>query len=186
MQDLMIDLETLGTSANAPVISLGAAYFDINTKQMGDTFYMVCDVADQIDSRIRPVDADTIKFWMHQSGAAKRVFKEGHQPTKVVLETFRKWVMEHAGSKAASFSTKVKPWGNGSSFDITIMETLFDDYKVAVPWAFWQVMDLRTYRRFIGKGAKVPKLEGVEHNALDDCINQINYVFEHSGNLNNV
>ena len=44
---------------------------------------------------------------------------------------------------------------------------------------FYNIMDLRTFRRFVGNGAKVPKLEGTNHNALDDCINQINYMFEH-------
>ena len=175
----MIDLETLGTNVDAPIISIGAAYFDIDKKQIGDTFYMVCDVADQMDSKIRFADASTIKWWMQQSGAAKAVFKDGHKPTKEVLETLRQWIMTHAGSKAQT-TNKCIVWGNGSSFDITLMETLFKAYDVVVPWRFWNVMDLRTFRRFVAKGAKVQKLEGTDHNALDDSINQINFIFEHS------
>lgn len=178
MQDLMIDLETLGTGVDAPIISIGAAYFDIETKQIGDTFYMVCDVADQMDTKVRHADSSTIKWWMSQGNAAKQVFKDGHKPTKEVLETLRQWVMTHAGSKAKS-TKKCLPWGNGSSFDITLMETLFKDYGVDCPWLYYNVMDLRTFRRFVAKGAKVQKLEGTNHNALDDAVNQINFVFEH-------
>lgn len=181
----MIDLETIGTNVDAPIISIGAAFFDIEKKTVGDTFYLVCDVADQIDSKVRFADASTIKWWMSQGNAAKQVFKDGHKPTKEVLELLRQWIMTHAGSKATK-TNKVKVWGNGSSFDITLMETLFKDYGVDCPWQFYNVMDLRTYRRFVGKGEKVAKLEGTNHNALDDAINQINYVLKHADKLNNV
>ena len=174
----MIDLETIGTDVDAPIISIGAAYFDLDTKQIGDTFYMVFDVADQIDTRTRFANADTIRWWMSQGNAAKQVFKDGHKPTKEVLETFRTWIMTHAGSKAKT-TNKVTVFGNGSGFDITLMETLFKDYKVTCPWRFWNIMDLRTFRRFVAKGAKVEKLEGTNHNALDDAINQINFMFQH-------
>lgn len=180
MQDLMIDLETLGTGVDAPVISIGAAFFDIEKKLIGDTFYMVCDVADQMDSKVRHADSSTIKWWMSQGNAAKQVFKDGHKPTKEVLETFRAWIMAHAGSRAQS-TKKCNPWGNGSSFDITLMETLFKDYGVQCPWLYYNVMDLRTFRRFVANGAKVEKLEGTNHNALDDAVNQINFIFKHSG-----
>lgn len=172
----MIDLETLGTHPNAPIISIGAVWFDLEKKKIGDTFYMVLDVADQIDSKVRFADSSTIKWWMSQADAAKNVFKEGAQPTKQVLELFRKWIMAHAGSKAKTATKKCFPWGNGSSFDITLMETIFADYDVACPWMFYNVMDLRTYRRFIGKGKKIEKL-GTDHNALDDAVSQVNYMF---------
>lgn len=177
--DLMIDLETLGTAVDAPVISIGAAFFDINKKSIGPTFYMVCDVADQLDSKIRFADSSTIKWWMSQSGAAKKVFKDGAKPTKEVLETFSKWILANVGSEAKT-SMKVIPWGNGAGFDITLMETLFKDFDVNCPWFYYNVMDLRTFKRFVAKGEKVQKLEGTNHNALDDSINQINYIFKYS------
>ena len=43
---LMIDLETLGTAANAPVIAIGAVFFDPNTGTLGDTFDAAIDVED--------------------------------------------------------------------------------------------------------------------------------------------
>ena len=37
--DLMLDLETLGTFMNAPIITVGACFFDIRTGEIGETFY---------------------------------------------------------------------------------------------------------------------------------------------------
>ncbi len=177
MQDLMIDIESLGTDVDAPVVAIGAVYFDLENKKIGDTFYMALDVADQIDSRKRFASAATIKWWLSQTDAAKIVFKEQAQPTKQVLELFAKWILTHAGSKAQS-TKKCFPFGNGAGFDVVLLETLFRDYGVQVPWLFYNVQDLRTFKRFIGKGAKIEKL-GTEHNALDDAISQVSYMFQH-------
>lgn len=181
---LMVDIETLGTNTNCPVISIGAVYFDIPTKTIGDSFEMVLDLSEQIDSHKRFADASTLKWWLNQSGAAKQVFKDGYKPVKEVLETFRAWVMTHSGS-SANTTRKCFPWGNSNSFDLVILESLFKDYNVMCPWIYYNQRDLRTFREFIGGGAKVPKLEGVNHNAKDDCINQINYIFEHSDKIPN-
>lgn len=178
MKDLMIDLETLGTHNKAPIISIGAAWFDLESKTIGNTFYATLDVADQIDSKIRFADASTIKWWMSQGDAAKKVFKDDAHPTKDVLTSFAAWILNTAGaSKGAKATKKCFPWGNGSSFDITLMESIFKDYGIDCPWLFYNVMDFRTYRRFLCDNKKVSK-EGVNHNALDDSLSQIKFLFE--------
>ncbi len=182
MDQLMIDIESLGTNTDCPVISIGAVWFDIKTRTIGPDFYAILDVADQIDTKIRFADASTLRWWMGQSNAAKTIFKDNPAPTKQVLELFRKWIMNFTGSTAQT-TKKCFPWGNGNSFDLVIMESLFKDYGVVCPWNYYSQRDLRTYKEFIGKGAKVEKLEGVNHNAKDDCINQINYIFKHAENI---
>ena len=169
MTDLMMDLETLGQTPQCPVISLGAVFFDIKTKQLGQSFYMCLDVNEQIKYGRRP-DGDTLKWWMSQSGAAKKVFAEDAKPVRVVLEAFGQFYN----------SNKTKPfiWGNGSTFDVSIMEDLYRMYDIKVPWFFTKVMDQRTYKRFVAKGEKVQK-SGVNHNALDDAISQATFVLKH-------
>jgi len=174
----MIDLETLGTNTDAPIISIGAAWFDIPSRKIGETFYLVLDVAEQMDSRKRFADASTIKWWMSQSDAAKNVFKDGARSSQEVLQLFRDWVMKTSGAGKNSKATrKCFPWGNGSGFDITLMESIFKSYNIECPWLFYNIMDLRTYRRFVGNNKKVEKL-GTDHNALDDSISQIKFIFE--------
>lgn len=44
MHNIMLDLETLGTGPNAAVIAIGACFFDIETREIGATFYRVLDL----------------------------------------------------------------------------------------------------------------------------------------------
>lgn len=168
MKDLMIDLETLGQTSSCPVISLGAVFFDIEAKKLGPTFYMALDVGEQMKYGRIP-DASTLKWWLGQSNAAKKVFKEEAKPTREVLELFIRWCKANG--------TGINPWGNGSSFDISIMENIFNQYNLSPPWAFYNVMDLRTFKRFKAGGTKLQK-GGVNHNALDDAVSQAKYVLE--------
>jgi hypothetical protein len=41
--DLMIDLETLGLTANSVVLSIGAVFFDLEGEDLGPTFYTNVD-----------------------------------------------------------------------------------------------------------------------------------------------
>lgn len=172
MQDLMIDFETLGQDPDCIVISIGAVWFDPETEKLGDTFYMAFEMDSQL-AKGRSFTPETLKWWMGQSGAAKKVFHEKSKPTEEVLKTFIQWVYAH------NSISKVKPWGNGSSFDISIFESLFKDYGLKCPWMFYNVFDLRTFKRFVANNEKVDKSEGVDHNAQDDAINQAKYVIKH-------
>lgn len=172
MQDLMIDFETLAKTPRATVISLGAVFFDEKTGQLGPTFYMAFEIDEQI-KKGREIDADTLKWWMNQSGAAKKVFNEKAKSAKEVLSLFSQWVL------AQNTISKIQPWGNGSTFDISIIEDLFRMYDIKCPWLYYNVYDLRTFRRYMANGAKVDKSAGTDHNALDDSIAQAKFVIEH-------
>lgn len=171
MKDVMTDLETLGTSPQTPVISLGAVFFDMDGKTLGPTFYMAMDVNEQI-ARGRKPTGDTIKWWLSQTDAAKRVFHEKARPVTEVLTLFAQWYKQNY-SKGAFI------WGNGSTFDISILEDMYRDYGIELPWGYNKAMDLRTFKRFKANGAQIPNA-GVAHNALDDAIAQAQYVLDHS------
>ena len=171
MQELMIDFETLATTPNAAVLSLGACFFDLENDRIGATFEMVFSIQEQFDAG-RKVEADTLKWWMQQSGAAKKVFHEQAKTPEFILKTFSKWVTDNC------LMSKVKPWGNGATFDITLIENLFRQYGVKCPWTYDSIMDVRTFRRFVAGGAKIPVAQGTHHNALDDAKNQATFVIE--------
>lgn len=172
MQDLMIDFETLGTNPDTTVISVGCVFFDPDTGQKGPTFYMAFEVDGQM-KKGRTIDASTLKWWMSQSGAAKKVFNEQAKPAELVLQTFAQWCKANCSKKY------LMPWGNGATFDISIFENLFRHYNLDCPWMYYNVMDLRTFRRFLANNAKVVKM-GVNHNALDDANAQADFVIEHN------
>lgn len=170
MIDVMIDLETLGTTSETPVVSIGAAFFDIEKKLMGPTFYMILEINEQI-ARGRKPTGDTLRWWMSQADAAKRVFHEKAKPPLEVLQTFVMWYKQ--------VNPKAHAWGNGSSFDISIMDHIMREYKIDPPWGYNRIMDLRTFKRFQGKGEYIQK-SGTAHNALDDAVSQAQYVLDHT------
>lgn len=171
MKDCMIDLETLGSTPETPVISLGAVFFDIEKKTLGPTFYMTVDVNEQIKRGRKPT-GDTIKWWMGQADAAKKVFHEQAKSAVLVLQTFTQWYKNN-------YPKGAYVWGNGSTFDISILENMFRDYGLDIPWGYNKAMDLRTFKRFQAKGEQVKK-SGVNHNALDDAVSQAQYILDNS------
>lgn len=177
MTDLMIDLETMGTDPNCPIVSIGAVFFDVNTKQKGATFHMALDINEQI-KRGRLVTGDTIKWWMQQSDAAKKIFSEHAKLASIVLPTFVKWYATN-GLVVPQLPVKNRAfvWGNGATFDLSILEDAFRMYGIECPWGYNKAMDLRTFKRFKAPEKKVV-VPGTAHNALDDAIGQADFVLE--------
>lgn len=175
--DLMIDLETLGNTPQTPILSIGACFFNaqepnpLNKDKIGPTFELILQLDEQI-ARGRKPDGSTVQWWMSQSDEARAAIVDKDKvakPAEEVLNLFARWITEN--------NKDVYVWGNGSTFDISILEDAFRDYGIKTPWGYNKVMDLRTYRRFVAKGEKVKKL-GVAHRALDDAISQARFVME--------
>ncbi|EFH8750953.1 exonuclease, partial [Escherichia coli] len=64
---LMIDLETMGKNPDAPIISIGAIFFDPQTGDMGPEFSKTID----LDTAGGVIDRDVIKWWLKQSREAQ-------------------------------------------------------------------------------------------------------------------
>jgi hypothetical protein len=46
----MIDLETMGNKPNAPIVSIGAVFFEPSTGELGDEFYRVVSLKSSMDA----------------------------------------------------------------------------------------------------------------------------------------
>ncbi|EMK7880481.1 3'-5' exoribonuclease, partial [Escherichia coli] len=64
---LMIDLKTMGKNPDAPIISIGAIFFDPQTGDMGPEFSKTID----LETAGGVIDRDTIKWWLKQSREAQ-------------------------------------------------------------------------------------------------------------------
>lgn len=172
--ELMVDIETLGIKNDAPVMSLGAVLF--NSGGMYDRFYIRFDVEGQIDSGLRKVDGSTIKWWMSQDNAAQKVFSDKSIDTEQALkgfnEFFNKILTQYNIEKQ-----NLKVWGNGPTFDMSIMESLFRSYGMKEPWDFRAVRDLRTFKEYVYDGSQTERV-GTHHNALDDAEYQAKVVID--------
>lgn len=171
MQHLMIDLETMGTRFDAPVVAIGAVYFNPDTGEIGEKFYRHIDVQDAC--RYGKVAGDTIVWWMKQSDAARGALtREGGDLAADAFVAFQQFIL--SGPKGGS----VCVWGNGATFDITILEYAFlRIIDRAAPWKFWNVRDCRTIKDVAWPlGVKVEELVGTAHNALDDAVHQAGWI----------
>ncbi|EQB7258494.1 3'-5' exoribonuclease domain-containing protein, partial [Escherichia coli] len=107
---LMIDLETMGKNPDAPIISIGAIFFDPQTGDMGPEFSKTID----LETAGGVIDRGTIKWWLKQSREAQSAIMTDEIPLDDALLQLREFIDENSGE----FFVQV--WGNGANFDNTI------------------------------------------------------------------
>lgn len=157
---VMVDLETMGNSNNAAIISIGACKFDPLGSRIGEKFHLVVDMASCVAAGLT-LDASTVTWWMQQSEQARKVFATDRKyDLLMALVEFNKW-----------FGKESMPlWGNGATFDNVILRSAYRAVKMDPPWQYWDDRCYRTMKN-MAPSVKMEKL-GVAHNALDDAVNQ--------------
>lgn len=167
---LMIDLETMGKNPDAPIISIGAIFFDPQTGDMGPEFSKTID----LETTGGVIDRDTIKWWLKQSREAQSAILTDEIPLDDALLQLREFIDENSGE----FFVQV--WGNGANFDNTILRRSYERQGIPCPWRYYNDRDVRTIVE-LGKAidfdarTAIP-FEGERHNALDDARYQAKYV----------
>lgn len=170
---LMIDLETMGTNTNAPIVVIGAVFFDPQTGEIGPVFYIVISLTDAMNTGAVP-DGGTIEWWLKQSSEARSAILVDQVKLIDALIQFREFINEHSDEKF------VQVWGNGATFDNNILRTSYERLNIPCPWRYYNDRDVRTIvelGKTLGFDARtVIPFEGVRHNALDDARHQAKYV----------
>ncbi|MDI0631441.1 3'-5' exoribonuclease [Escherichia coli] len=167
---LMIDLKTMGKNPDAPIISIGAIFFDPQTGDMGPEFSKTID----LETAGGVIDRDTIKRWLKQSREAQSAIMTDEIPLDDALLQLREFIDENSGE----FFVQV--WGNGANFDNTILRRSYERQGIPCPWRYYNDRDVRTIVE-LGKAIDfdarmaIP-FEGERHNALDDARYQAKYV----------
>ncbi|HIA7664886.1 TPA: 3'-5' exoribonuclease domain-containing protein [Escherichia coli] len=170
---LMIDLETMGTNTNAPIVVIGAVFFDPQTGEIGPVFYIVISLTDAMNTGAVP-DGGTIEWWLKQSSEARAAILTDQVKLRDALSRFREFINEYSDEKF------VQVWGNGATFDNAILRTSYERLDIPCPWRYCNDRDVRTIVE-LGKtidfdARTVIPFEGVRHNALDDARHQAKYV----------
>ncbi|XES12069.1 3'-5' exoribonuclease domain-containing protein [Citrobacter freundii] len=173
---LMVDMETMGNSPDAPIVSIGAVFFDPSTGNTGAEFYRVVSLESSMSFGMKP-DASTIQWCLKQSSEARSaILVDEAMGLLETLELLADFIAENA----ANGSHTVQMWGNGCSFDNVTLRRAYalTDTPFAVP--FWNDRDVRTMVE-LGKSVGInPRydipFEGDMHNALSDARHQVKYV----------
>ncbi|EER1701461.1 TPA: 3'-5' exoribonuclease [Escherichia coli] len=167
---LMIDLETMGKNPDAPIISLGAIFFDPQTGEMGPEFSKTID----LDTAGGVIDRDVIKWWLKQSREAQSAILTDEIPLDDALLQLREFIDEN------SCGFYVRVWGNGANFDNVILRRSYERQGIPCPWRYCNDRDVRTIVELgnsIGFDVRMTiPFEGVPHNALDDARHQAKQV----------
>lgn len=171
--NLMLDFETLATTPDSVVLTLGAALFDKDKIHASEQWYF--DVPGQMAVG-RRVEWSTLQWWIEQNQAAQKdAFFAGERLKPA--EFFDKFI---AFCLAGG---DIEAWSNGVDFDIAIIRNLHDmtvkrGYSKPLPWKFYNQRCYRTYKWSTGCDKLVSR-EGVHHRGIDDALHQSKCLIAH-------
>lgn len=167
LKHVMIDLESMGVKPDSAIVSIGAVVFDPRANKVSDkVFYTELEWEDQG----RLINQET-KEWWHSDKVSNeaRDALYGFDDLEHQLKALAEWLPKDC-----------KVWGNGATFDISMLEDAYDQYSIPIPWDFWNIRDMRTIKDMYEslRGGLDRKSGGTLHNALHDAIFQAEYVCE--------
>ena len=161
-KQVVIDLETLSTHANACIVSIGACL--IEDLEIVDTFYTNVDANTCKEVGLH-IEKNTLDWWAEQPQEIREAWLKNPQPLSKALLDFSAWYGNDS----------IPIWGYGANFDVVILESAYRAEKVIpIPWKFWDIYCLRTLMNVLDK--RLPKDNN--HNALDDATAQANMLIE--------
>ncbi|WP_164491456.1 3'-5' exonuclease [Vibrio mediterranei] len=172
---VMLDLETMGNTSNAAIVSIGAVVFSPVTGALGADFEVVVNLYSS--AYYSDIDASTVTWWLTQSEEARSIFLRDTPKSslKDALLELNQWFADLGDSR------DIQVWGNGSGFDNVILANAFKAARIKPHFSHWNDRDVRTIvemgRSILGIDPKTTfTRQGVHHSALDDAKFQAKYV----------
>ena len=170
--DCMVDVEAAGLPPTGALMSIGACFFDLHTQTIGPTFNRTIHLASSVKHG-GTMDASTVLWWLRQDPKAQKAVAYGGEPLDLVLGDFSKWIAEHCRHE------DVRPWGNGASFDLTIVGGAYKRADIKAPWYWTNERDFRTVRNLYSAVEYNPAEKGDgAHNALQDAKFQVEHLWK--------
>lgn len=167
--DLMLDLETWDTRDSAVIRSAALVMFGKKPDEEPPA-WLVVDFRDCVDEQLergRTVSAETQQFWRNQNTMDLSVqLPPSEFPTRVNLydglSLIHEFFLTHAPRKV---------WSRGITFDFSILAHAFTSMRLAIPWKYYSLKDVRSLDDFVPiKRSEHP------HNPYYDCLAQIEQV----------
>lgn len=164
--NVIIDIETLGTQPTSTIVAIGACNLD--KSQMFKCFINWKEWPDSCT-----IDKATELWWDTQNSELKdRVFGGEVTPSSALsqLTIFLNHIQDLAGED-------IKVWGNGASFDLSILAHAYSSLGETVPWNFRNERCFRTIKSLCPlKVPFIPNPKLVAHDPLDDAINEADWL----------
>lgn len=162
---VMIDIEGMGKTANAPITSIGAVKFDPDSDWIGEEFHIHVSLENCLRYGMQP-DASTIIWWMEQSEAARLALTCGQLEAAPLIDAL---------SLLGEFiPNEAEVWGKGINYDLAALSLAYHRTGLPDPWQYWKLRDMRLLRRLHPEIKATPN--PLAHHALHDARNQAVYV----------
>jgi len=168
MKDIMLDLETFGNSKDSVIVQIGTCYFDRYSGEIGETLCLNIDV----DSSLKEgfdVWGSTLYWWM----------KQGDKARKSIMEEPR-YAVRTAINQVNGFLKKADQIWSHATFDFVMLMGHFEKLGIKPSFHYRAARDLRTLVDLADLPKNNDKLvrTDIQHNALDDCLYQVQYAVE--------
>lgn len=169
--DCMVDIETTGTSPDRTgILQISAVKFNIKTRKVDPNFFDRCLTVPPH----RFWEQSTAEWWATQNRSTlEGILKRQEDPTRVIHD-FLKWVTQ---------SKKLNFWAKPTTFDFMFLSSYFKDMGLPFPFHYREAKDLNSFLHGLHWPNQPPAIEyrdlGAVHNALNDTLSQISFLFDH-------
>lgn len=177
--DVMVDIETAGRGDNALVLAIGAVQFHAYLDNIGEGFEVIFDPLDA-ERTGGEISMSTMIWWLQQDTEVRTRMFGGTTGVRQGLRDFNLWYRSIDPARV---------WANGTTFDINILQHLYERMKIKPPWHYRDVRDMRfirdiTNENFQYKLQLVYECNRAPHDALFDARTQaraVQLAYDHLG-----
>lgn len=162
-----VDLETLGTTPDSVILTVGAVKFKPNKiGEIYDKFYVKLDIDFQMEQLGRVVNDDTLDWWSKQNPAVREdaLSESDRISCEEFVREFNRYCVGVDGF-----------WAQGAAFDFILLEDLYRNMGEPFPINYYQLRDSRTLFKFFNYDPRKQinsSQRKAHHNALDDAESQ--------------
>jgi hypothetical protein len=162
--DIMIDIESLDTSPNCVILTIGAVRFDPRGMGIVERLELRPTIDEQTEKYNRVINEDTLRWWGEQSPEA--LDEAMGDRDRVSFNDCMEALYKFCWNRRAV-------WSNGASFDIVAMESAWRNLGMRIPWPYYTVRDTRTLYEIAGVSLKDKKYGSkTTHKAVEDAEHQ--------------
>ena len=175
--DMMVDIETTGTMPDRhAIIQIAAVKFNLAEQTISPQMFKASlDMPEK-----REWDPQTKLWWGKQKRSVFDAIVAECRPWQQVMEEF----LEYAGPAG-----DYRFWSKPTHFDYVFISSYFKDADLPQMFSYRDANDMNSYIRGLYQGDPVPEIPYLEidaHDALNDCIIQIDQLFKHTTNVKGI
>ena len=171
--NIMVDLETASTKENAAILSWAMVPFFSDGNECGESEFNMAVSLTSCFLAGMDFDKGTQQWWLQQDPKARGAILHAEEEVSIHTATVNAYAwLENLAEKYDLYI-----WSRGLDFDIPKMEWCFRKFvERPLPYKYSHKMDVRTVLKFMQIDQNQFEFKGVKHNALDDCLHDIEMI----------